>query len=779
MKPGLLLLIALSAAAADDFVLIRGGEVRPGIRIDEFEILDHPVTNGEYALFVAGTGHPAPLHWSNGRIPPGMETWPVSFVNRYDVAEYLKWRSQKEDRLHRLPTAMEFEWAARAGAANVKYPWGDAAPDGKANYDPSGTRTFAEWRQYLKPVKSYPPNSWGLYDMAGNVWQMVDTYPDPATSRFVYRITSPVEREGALAGGSWARAEYYLRCGITGNASSGIRHPDIGFRVVREPVGATHFQRQSRRLIATPAGNAAVFLSWQLLPGDPPDAEFHVYRTLRRDASGVRVTSQPVMNSTSFIDRDAPPEGRVYYRVRPVIRGGKPGLPSEWAGVEPGRPRTGLIAVFQPTAQSGGFTPVFGDLDGDGTLDAILRLNNGIQEMSRDPGVPVELEAFTSYGRSIWRRPLVRHDQCFGSSSNVPVVVYDLDGDGRAEVIARAAEGDSVYLAVLDGMTGRILHKTPWTAMVSDFAKSSTRIHMSVAYLDGKHPSVLTQTGLYENEIIEAYDARLKKLWEFKSFAETNGSGSHHIDIADVDGDGIDEVFNGTTLLNADGTMRWSLYREHPDIVAIKHVLPGSKDRQVYYVVESSVHAGVYVVDAKTGKIHWKVNRGDDPRWTHGHVGWASDIWEGSPGMELYANRDGHLSKDTVLFSAAGKLLLSPFPAGWRPVNWTGGAVRELMSGDGRLLARFNGQSVETLAIPGPNEMKNGSCGMTADLAGDYRDEVVCFGTTAEGAQAVFVYANTEPAAKREVTRTADREYALWLARNMGGGYASYFEWQP
>jgi hypothetical protein len=147
--------------------------------------------------------------------------------------------------------------------------------------------------------------------------------------------------------------------------------------------------------------------------------------------------------------------------------------------------------------------------------------------------------------------------------------------------------------------------------------------------------------------------------------------------------------------------------------------------------------------------------------------------------MELYANRDGHLSKDTVLFSAAGKLLLSPFPAGWRPVNWTGGAVRELMSGNGRLLARFNGQSVEALAIPGPNEMKNGSCGMTADLAGDYRDEVVCFGTTAEGAQAVFVYANTEPAAKREVTRTADREYALWLARNMGGGYASYFEWQP
>ena len=104
--------------------------------------------------------------------------------------------------------------------------------------------------------------------------------------------------------------------------------------------------------------------------------------------------------------------------------------------------------------------------------------------------------------------------------------------------------------------------------MVSDFSKSSTRVHMSVAYLNGKTPAIVTQTGLYENEMIDAFDANLKRLWQFKSFAETNGSGSHHIDIADVDGDGRDEVFDGTTLLNPDGTVRWSIYREHPDIVA-------------------------------------------------------------------------------------------------------------------------------------------------------------------------------------------------------------------
>jgi rhamnogalacturonan endolyase len=226
--------------------------------------------------------------------------------------------------------------------------------------------------------------------------------------------------------------------------------------------------------------------------------------------------------------------------------------------------------------------------------------------MSRDPGVPVELEAMTSYGRSLWRRPLVWHDHAFGSANNVPVVVWDLDGDGRSEVIVRLQDGDDVFVAVLDGMTGEVKRRTAWARMATDFSKSSTRIHMAIAFLNGRTPAIVTQTGLYENEIFEAFDPELKKLWRFESFGDTSGSGSHHIDIADVDGDGTDEVFDGTTVLNGDGTVRWSIYREHPDIVAIKRFLPGSKKRQVYYAVESTVHAGAYLVDAATGKIIWK-----------------------------------------------------------------------------------------------------------------------------------------------------------------------------
>jgi rhamnogalacturonan endolyase len=777
----LLSLAACALAAGDGFVAVRGGAFRSAgveVRVEPFEMLDHTVTNAEYLEFVGATKHAAPLHWSGGAIPPGMENAPVVFVNRYEVDAFIRWRSARDRRLYRLPTPAEFEWAARAGSNDAVYPWGAATPAGKANYDDTGDRKPTEWRKYLKPVKSYAPNPWGLYDMAGNVWQMLWRAQDPSEMRYVYRLMNPVDKQGSVAGGSWTRGPYYLRCDVRGGISAGIRSPDQGFRLVRQPDGATHFERAVRRLATVSSGSGRVFLSWQLLPGDAPGVGFHVYRSVRSDSTGDRLTNSPITDSTNFVDKAAP-NGRLCYRVRAVLAGGREGPPSEWAFITPSENRNGLLAVFEPTPKQGGFTPIFADLDGDGVLDLVARLSNGIHEMSRDPGVPVELEAYTSYGRALWRRPLGWHDHSYGNPNNLPVVVYDLDGDGKAEVVCRLQEGDRLFLAVLDGMTGRVRRKTPWRAMVTDESGTSTRVHMSIARLDGRTPAIITQTGLYENEILNAYRANLTPIWEYRSLAETNGSGSHHIDIADVDGDGRDEVFNGTMLLNPDGTLRWAIYRQHPDIVAVKHILPGVKDRQVYYAVENSIHAGAYLVDAKTGRIIWKDNRENDPRWVHAHIGWAADVWAGSPGMEVLTNRDGHPSQDQVLYSATGKILMNPFPPGWRPVNWTGGAVRELMSADGTKLGRFTGNGVEALPGAGPNESGKGSCGMVADLAGDYRDEVVCFGTTKDGGQALFVYTNTEPIQRREVTRTASHEYRLWLARNAGGGYPSYFEWEP
>lgn len=783
-----LLLLGLPAVAQEHFVRVPAGEMpgRPEVAFHAFEMADTPVTNAQYLDFVRDTRHRAPSHWENGRPPAGFENHPVIFVNRYDAEDYVAWRTRKEGRIYRLPTSAEFEYAARAGKAGDVYPWGEGNPAGQANFDADGARQFPDWRNHLMPARSFAPNGWNLYGMAGNVWQMVNADPDPAQRRWIYRLEEARQKESTVAGGSWARSAGYLKVSARGGAGgAGITHPDLGFRLVREVGGARHFARQTRRLAAlrevsgTGAGSGHVALSWQLLPEDGAAARFHVYRSPRRDAHGRRLTAQPVSGLTFWWD-EQPPPGIQYYRVRPVLADGAEGPASEWATAqaEPGQRQ--VAASFYPSPKQGNCSPVFGDLTGDGVLDVVFRCDNGIKENTRDPGHWVELEAFTSYGKQLWRLPLVDYDHGYGNANNSPFQLADLDGDGKAEVVARMQMDGDVYLTVLNGINGTVLRKTPWPEMATDVAGTSTRIHMAVARLDGKNLSIVTQTGLYENERFHAFDKDLNLLWNFDSFGPTSGSGSHHVDIADVDGDGKDEVFDGTTVLNGDGTVRWSLYRLHPDIVAIKRILPrkeGDTARQVFYAVESHTHAGAYLVDASSGKLIWKHNRETDPRWSHAHMGWASDILESSPGIEMLTNRDGHPAQETVLISAAGEILMEGFPARYRPVNWTGGSVRDLIAPDSRSVHRFNGKDFPEIEGMAPSAE---ACRfiMSADLLGDYRDEVVCAVRGSDGGEVFHILTNTAAPARGEVTRTASREYRLWLARNIGAGYASYFEWE-
>jgi hypothetical protein len=143
----------------------------------------------------------------------------------------------------------------------------------------------------------------------------------------------------------------------------------------------------------------------------------------------------------------------------------------------------------------------------------------------------------------------------------------------------------------------------------------------------------------------------------------------------------------------------------------------------------------------------------------------------------MMTNRDGHIQRDTVLLDAQGKVIMSPWVGGWTPVNWLGGSKREMMSNNGKQLGYFNGRTFDPLPDAGPNE-GDGRVMYAADLAGDFRDELICT-VTENNRRSVVIYTNTTPIQKRDVTRLADREYRTWLARNLTAGYGSYFEWQP
>ncbi|MEW6352776.1 MAG: formylglycine-generating enzyme family protein [Pseudomonadota bacterium] len=123
----------------------------PAYRIDKY-----PVTNAQYARFVAATGHRPPSYWENGKIPAGQELHPVTLVSWYDAKAYAEWAGK------RLPSEAEWEKAAR-GTDGRRWPWGDAMDPRRLNtYYNVGATT---------PVTAYPKGAspYGVMDMAGNV----------------------------------------------------------------------------------------------------------------------------------------------------------------------------------------------------------------------------------------------------------------------------------------------------------------------------------------------------------------------------------------------------------------------------------------------------------------------------------------------------------------------------------------------------------------------------------------------------------------------------------
>lgn len=229
------------------------------VHLDEFLIGTRPVTNLEYARFVADSGHRppgvhgiplvasaggpdrertfreqcAPHVWPDGHAPPGRESHPVTLVRHDDAEAYCAWLSSVTGRIVRLPTEAEWEKAARGGVDGRRYPWGDRLDRGLANFlaDPSLRST----RDTSVPG-GYPPNGYGLYDMAGNVWEWVQDWYDAA-----YYATAPPENppgpsEGqlrVLRGGSWLVADVrMLSCAHRHRVPPDTYSYAIGFRIV-------------------------------------------------------------------------------------------------------------------------------------------------------------------------------------------------------------------------------------------------------------------------------------------------------------------------------------------------------------------------------------------------------------------------------------------------------------------------------------------------------------------------------------------------------------------
>lgn len=218
---------------------------RHPVTLSPYYIDHYEVTNIRFKKFVDrnaewGLSH-TPLkyhngeylkHWVGGTYPVGLSDHPVVNVSWYAAVAFCRWEGK------RLPTEAEREYAARGGLEGKQFPWGDEMPDrSRANFRGSGLGTTVS-------VGSYAPNGFGLYDMAGNVWEFVaDAWGPYAPAAQTNPLACREQLEGeaylqvtgrrVIRGGSWGGAPVNLRVAYRDSHPAEGAKDFVGFRCAR------------------------------------------------------------------------------------------------------------------------------------------------------------------------------------------------------------------------------------------------------------------------------------------------------------------------------------------------------------------------------------------------------------------------------------------------------------------------------------------------------------------------------------------------------------------
>lgn len=217
------------------------------VRMKKFYMDKYPVTNAQYKEFLDASGYqPADTanflkHWAGGRLPAGMENYPVVYVTLEDAQAYAAWAGK------RLPTEMEWQYAAQTEKGN-EWPWVQKTPVRRR--EDFITNTLSVWKLEgiepgrcnlgdgsLYPVGKYPKgkNPYGLYDLVGCVWQLTNDVYDNTSYRYVMvrggSYFLPSSSFWYIQGGP---RELYFRQYLLRVSPSFERKATVGFRCVRE-----------------------------------------------------------------------------------------------------------------------------------------------------------------------------------------------------------------------------------------------------------------------------------------------------------------------------------------------------------------------------------------------------------------------------------------------------------------------------------------------------------------------------------------------------------------
>lgn len=559
-----------------------------------------------------------------------------------------------------------------------------------------------------------------------------------------------------------------------------------------------------RGVVAMRMDNTNVYVGWRLLGLDSSSLSFNVYR------GSTKINASPITTSTNIVDSGATLSVANTYTVRPVV-GGVEQAASAGYTLPANAPIQQYLSV-PLQIPAGGTTPdgvaytysandcSVGDLDGDGEYEIVVKWDPSNSKDNSISGYTgnVYLDAYKLSGTRLWRIDLGRNIRA--GAHYTQFLVYDFDGDGKAELMCKTADatvdgagtviGSSTadyrnssgyiltgpeYLTVFNGQTGAALATTnylPARGTVSSWGDSYgnrvDRFVACVAYLDGTRPSAVFGRGYYTRLVRVAWDWRngtLSQRWTFDSnnsgYSSYAGQGNHQVTVGDVDGDGKDEVVNGSSAIDDNGAGLYANGLGHGDAMHMSVFDPSLSGLQVWQCHETQSQYGNYGEEfrnAQTGSPIWGyTGSGGDI----GRCG-AGDVDPNYAGAEVWGPRGG-------LFTNKGVLLNATTP----PVNfmiwWDADLLREGL--DGTTISKYdyvnhvNNTLLSPSGVASNNSTKANPC-LTADIFGDWREEVVWRATDSS---ALRIYTTTNVTTNRLYTLMHDHQYRLAVAWQNSG----------
>jgi rhamnogalacturonan endolyase len=570
-------------------------------------------------------------------------------------------------------------------------------------------------------------------------------------------------------------------------------------------------------VVAVRTSSTQVYVGWRLVGTDPSSIAFNLYRS-GNGGSAVRLNGSPITATTNFIDASANLTQSNAYFVRPVI-GGVEQAPSASFTLPANAPiRQFLTVPLQ--IPSGGTTPdgvnytysandcSVGDLDGDGEYEIVVKWDPSNSHDNSQSGYTgnVFLDAYKLSGTRMWRINLGRNIRA--GAHYTQFIVYDLDSDGKAEVACKTADatisgtGQVIgnanadwrntsgyilsgpeFLTVFNGQTGAILATTnyvPARGNVGDwgdtYGNRVDRFVAGVAYLDGQRPSLIVCRGYYTRTVIVAWDWRngqLAQRWRFDTrsdsnpgspaagFASWEGQGNHQLSIADVDGDGRDEVCYGAITIGDNGVGMYTTTLGHGDAYHVSDMDPDRPGLEIYGPHECPSCYGAFgseMHDARTGSILW----GASGEGADVGRGVAADIDPRFRGYEAWASRGG-------LYTCKGVQITTSKPSMNFLVWWDADPLRELLDSNHIDKWDYNNSAMTRLLTASECSSNNGSKStpaLSADILGDWREEVIW---KTSDSSALHIYTTTIPAGNRVYTLMHDRQYREAIAwQNIG-----------